>query len=556
MALKVLLLRKQKENKEKELAELRAKDADFERREEELTTAISEVENDEQRGQVEEMVTAFETERKAHRDAISALEEEVRGLTDQIKAEEEKQDTTPPAEEHRSENERGDKNMEIRTEFFGMNMQERTAFFADEGVTGFLRSVRGAMGEKRAINNVGLTIPVVMLDLLRKESAKQSRLLPFVRMRHVSGETRQNVMGNIPEAVWMEACGTLNELDLTFNQVEVDGYQVGGYIPVCNATLQDSDVALATEIMTALSGAIAKAIDKAILFGTGVKMPVGIVTRLAQTAQPANWDSNGPAWTDLHSTNVQQINIDASPGSAFFAALIEKLAIAKPIYNSDGLFWVMNRKTHLHIKAKALAFDSSAALQSNTNLFPVIGGTVIEMEDDRIADNDIIGGFGGNYLMAEREGAMLESSDQVFWLKNQTAFKGWARYDGKPVAGEAFVIVNFANSSPTTTASFPEDYANTAMNDLAIVATASTNQIGKTVLTVSGALADDTPVLKYKLGAFDFDTGAALPSGFSALTSGTTEITAGAGKTITVVELDGNDRIVSEGQVKSVPKSA
>ena len=62
-------------------------------------------------------------------------------------------------------------------------------------------------------------------------------------------------------------------------------------------------------------------------------------------------------------------------------------------------------------------------------------------------------------------------------------------------------------------------------------------------------------MLKYKLGYYSFDTGDKLPTGFDDLTSGTTAITAAAGKKITVVELDGNSRIVSEGVVVSVPKT-
>ena len=157
---------------------------------------------------------------------------------------------------------------------------------------------------------------------------------------------------------------------------------------------------------------------------------------------------------------------------------------------------------------------------------------------------------------AEREGASFESSDQVFWLKNQTAFKGWARYDGKPLAGEAFVVVNFANTDPTTSKTFPTDYANTAMNDLVVTAAASASNSGKTVLTVSGTIAQSDPDLQYKLGDYTFSTGDTAPSGFADLTSGTTEITAAAGKNITVIELDGNDKIVSIGHVKSVPKTA
>ena len=67
-------------------------------------------------------------------------------------------------------------------------------------------------------------------------------------MKPVPGKARQNVMGAIPEAFWTEMCGFLNELNINFNNVEVDGYKVGGYVAISNAVLEDSDIALATGI--------------------------------------------------------------------------------------------------------------------------------------------------------------------------------------------------------------------------------------------------------------------------------------------------------------------
>ncbi|MBR5287232.1 MAG: Ig-like domain-containing protein [Clostridia bacterium] len=54
----------------------------------------------------------------------------------------------------------------------------------------------------------------------------------------------------------------------------------------------------------------------------------------------------------------------------------------------------------------------------------------------------------------------LASSTEYLFLQDQTAFKGTARYDGRPLAGEAFVIVNYNNQAPTTSKSFANDDAN------------------------------------------------------------------------------------------------
>ena len=568
--LKALMLRRRIDLKKKDLAALREKLEGFKTRETELATAIDEVETEEQRTAVEEEITAFENERDEAQTGADQLEQEISELENELSQEEAAQDTTPPADTGATGGETANTGAENRTEenrggvipmirrLKNFTQQEREAFLGNEQVRSFLGEVRTAISEKRAITGVGLTIPEVMLGLVREEIAANSKLLKFINLRPVGGKGRLNIMGKIPEAVWTEMCANLNELDLAFNQTEVDGYKVGAFIAICNATLEDSDLALAQEIVTAIGIAIAKALDKAILYGTGTKMPVGIITRLACESQPAWWGTNDPAFVDLHTSNIKSINKSTSTGAEFFAALIAELGIAKPVYSGDGLFWVMNRKTHLDIMAKALAFDANGALVANTQLMPIVGGEIVEFEDnDVIADYEIVGGFGGNYLMAERAGVEFASSTEVRFLQDQTVFKGTGRYDGRPIEGKAFVIVNYANSTPTKTRSFAKDWANEEMNALGITAKASAANVGKTVLTVADTLAAENPELYYKVGKVAFNVGDDQPaSGFTSLTSGTTEITAAAGKIITVIEVDSDDKVVSVGYVASVPKAS
>jgi HK97 family phage major capsid protein len=89
---------------------------------------------------------------------------------------------------------------------------------------------------------------------------------------------------------------------------------------------------------------------------------------------------------------------------------------------------------------------------------PIEGGTIVELPF--IPDNDIIGGYGSLYLLAERAGAQLAVSEHVKFIEDQTVFRGTARYDGAPVIGGGFVIVNIANVAPTTSLSFAADTAN------------------------------------------------------------------------------------------------
>ena len=472
MALKQLLLRKRMEEARSQLAaleetgrELEQKRAAMNDREAELETAVEEVTAEtpqEERDALDEATTQFESdnnalgeeektnaqERQRIQDTINELQKELDDMAERA----EKAARTPEREERSNE-----KPMETR-KFFGMNTQERDAFFARGDVKEFLQRVRALKGETRAINGAELLIPTVVTDLIRENVGEYSKLHKHVRVMRVPGKSRMPVMGEIPEGVWTEMCATLNELALTFYEVEMDGYKVGGYISICNAILEDSDIALATEIINALGAAIGLALDKAILYGTGTKMPLGIVTRLAQTAKPGDYAANARPWVKLSETNI--LAISGKTDAALFKALIEASGAAKGKHSRGQKFWAMNEKTHMKLVANALSINAAGAVVTGVNgTMPIIGGAIEELSF--IPDDVIIGGYGDMYPLAERAGTTIGRSEHVRFIEDQTVFKGTARYDGKPAIAEAFVAIGLDGNLPAANAvTFAQDTAN------------------------------------------------------------------------------------------------
>lgn len=555
MALKVLMLRKKITDAQKKLEALRARDKEFEKREKELEASIEEATTDEEKAVVEESVSAFDSEKTEHENEKAEVEKTIADLEADLKAAEAENEQPPaPVDEGAGEERKDVITMNRITRYKDMNKQERTAFVQGKNVQDFLQRVRTLISEKRSVTGGDLGIPTEVLDLLRPEVAEASKLYNKVRVERRRGHARVPVEGTLPEGIWMEACGALNELDLVFNVVEMDGYKLGGFFAICNATLADSDIALMAEIIRALSVAIANGLDKGIAFGNGIKMPVGIATRLAQTSEPASWGDDRPAWTDLHTSNVLTLNIGAKTGTEFFAALINALGTASPKYSRDKKpTWIMNHKTHMDILSRSLGFNSAAAIVAGVNdQMPVVGGDIIELDDDQMQDYMILGGYMDVYVLVEREGAAIATSEHVRFLQDQMVARGYGRYDGDPIIGEAFVIVNYNNTAPETSATFPADYANSEIGFLGVTAAAGTAS-GDTVLTVTGTEASGT-TLAYKLGNLNVENGQKV-RGYTAMTSGTTQITAAAGKPITVVELNGEGRAIKVGHVAAVPKA-
>ena len=471
MALKQIVLRKKIEGLHTQMTSAeQTRDALKERRdalklrEEDLERAVSEVNENttaEEQAALDEATAKWEQEDETLTNEEAENLETTRKLQEQIDDLQKELDELDkrsaaagnnPANEERKE----EKTMSTR-KFFGMDLQARDAFFKREDVKEFLLRVRELGGQKRAINGSELLIPTVVLDLIRENIENYSKLYKHVNVRRVPGKARQTVMGTIPEAVWTEMCAKLNELNLSFTGVEVDGYKVGGYIAVCNAILEDSDISLATEIISVLGQAIGLALDKAILYGDGVKKPVGILTRLAQTADPGNEKSTIP-WVNLSASNV--LAISGKTDAALFKALVEASGAAKGKYSRGSKFWAMNETTHTKLVANSLTINAAGAITAGQmGTMPVIGGAIEVLSF--IPDDVIIGGYGDLYLLAERAGAAIAQSEHVRFIEDQTVFKGTARYDGVPVIAEGFVAIGIGGTKPAADAvTFAEDTAN------------------------------------------------------------------------------------------------
>lgn len=556
-ALRVLVLNSEITALRAQLTPLEKTRDGFAAREEQLRQALSEItetSTDAERSAVSAAVDAFENDRSANAAEIARIQGEIDTRSAEI-ARLEVEQTPPPASNpavsnsdtrNNDHHERSFVPMNNTTErrWFGLTYAERDALIAKDTTRDFLQRFRALREQQNSATGAELGIPTEFMQILRDLTYQNSKLWPYVHSESIRGHSRQNIVGTGAEAVWTEMLANINEISLDFTQLEMDGYMLAGYMAISNAAIQDdADLQLLTSILNAMGEANARALDKAIVYGTGKKMPVGFVTRLAAATTPTWWGNDQGDFTDLHTSHILKLDIDTTSGAAFFGTLIEALGVADPKYSDGRVFWVMNRKTHIRLMSKALAFNAAAAITAGiSNTFPIVGGDIVELEF--MADNDIAGGFGSLMRMAEREGLSIASSDIPLFLRNMTVYRSIGRYDGKPARGEAFVMVNFHNTAPTTSISFAPDYANSQIGTL-IVTTAAGTTNGKSVVTVAG---NGSGALKYQVGgqAIAVSNGETLGKNWTELPANKT-IDGTTGQTVTVVEVDGNGRAISVG---------
>lgn len=513
MALKAIMLRHKIDAKKKELETLRAKDAEFAKREKELETSIGEANTDEEQQAVETEIEKYEEEKTAHDEAKTALENEISNMETEL-AEEDAADPqpqargiTPPANTRERMNRTMiGTNVRIRElpisvrAFDALPMETREQIVQREDVKTFLTRLRELKGTKRAISGGDLEIPVSFLELISENMYRYSKLLRRVRVVDLPGEGRQTIAGTVPEAIWTEMCGAINELNFTFNQITTDGYKVAGFVPVCNSLLEDtvSNLNLASQVIELISQSIAYAEDKAILYGKGANsnMPTGIVTRLAETSMPAGYPANAPAWEDLHLSNIIKIDsTDMTPVQFFQAFALAAGNTINPYARGDR-FWTMNSKTYARVQAMMIAMTAEGNVVSRlAGVMPVVMGDIDVLEF--IPDGDIIGGYGQLYLWVDRGTMRIDVSEHVQFIQDNTVYKGKARADGKPVIPKAFVAMNINNTEVTTVVPFAGDTANDAdLTALELSGNTLSPAFNSNVLsyTVATAAADTTKV--------------------------------------------------------------
>lgn len=331
----------------------------------------------------------------------------------------------------------------------GMTREQRLDYLEIREVKEFYDRLRGriAAGQMRAVLAGQLTIPETVLDLIRDNIENFSKLAKYVRVRLLRGDGRQLVTGEIPEAVWTEAKGTLNELEIDLGHFEVEGYLVGGYFPIAKSMLDDSAIALADEIEYMFGRAIGYALDKAILYGTGDRMPLGIITRLAN-ATP----DDGP---DLSESNIKTIDGSTKTGVQLFKEMLMAFSNAKSNRALAGAVLAMSEDTwNKLILPEAIGIGTMIDVNN-----PALIGKKVEFLDF-IPEGDIAGGYLDRYVLYERDGGIFGSSSHVRFAEDEITFKGAARYDGKILFADSFILMNIKNENPATTVPFAEDLEN------------------------------------------------------------------------------------------------
>lgn len=418
--LKQLMLSKKIEQRKSSLTQLQAQEENLKTRETQLEQALDEAQTDEEVNTVEEEVSKLEGEKQELYEKKNKLEGEIAELERELAELESKEPQLEQRDEHFEGREKRMNRMQVR------ELLKTGEYYQREEVRDFYEKFRNL----RAVTGGELTIPEVVVNRIMDIMGDFTTLYPLVDKLQVMGTTRILVDTDTAPATWVEQSASIQADDAgTITSIDFDGFKVGKVIFVDNYLLQDSIINLDSYVTRKIARAIAKALDQAILKGTGAtnKQPTGIISSL-----PAE----------------NQVTVTADEN--LLKNLVKKIGLIDTGDDSVGeIVAVMKRKTYYNRLADfSIQVDSSGNVVGklpNLRQPDLVGIRVVFsqfMDDDKVLFGDF-----SQYTLVERENITIDRSEHVKFAEDQMAFRGKGRFDGKPTNSKAFALVTITEPS-------------------------------------------------------------------------------------------------------------
>ena len=413
MALRQLMLSKKIEQRKEALAELLKLEEGLKTRSSALETALDEAKTDEEIAAVDEEITKLDEEQKEQDKKKSVLESEISDLEGEL----EKLNKKEPINQKRANNKGVNEGM---NRFQVRELLKTGEYYKRSEVVDFYEQFKNL----RAVTSGELTIPEVVVNRIMDIMGDYTTLYPLVDKIQVKGTTRILVDTDTAAATWIEQSGTLATGDVgTITNIDFDGFKVGKVTFVDNYMLQDSIINLDAYITKKIARAIAKALDLAIIKGTG-----------SANKQPAGVIPNIPAG------NLADVTIDAD----LLKNLVKKIGLIDTGEDSVGeIVAVMKRSTYYNRLVEysiQVDFNGNVVGKLPNLKNPDLVGLRVVFNNNMDEDKVLFGDF-SEYTLVERENITIDSSTHVKFSEDQTAFRGKGRFDGKPVKPAAFALV-------------------------------------------------------------------------------------------------------------------
>lgn len=258
-------------------------------------------------------------------------------------------------------------------------------------------------------------MPTTIIEDVYKHLADEHPLLGAINFQHVGYNTKWIVNDHSAQnAVWGKITDEIvKEITSSFKVIDVDQHKLSAYAIIENGMLDLGPVFLDGYIRTVLSEAIMSGLERAIIAGTGVNEPIGLIKDISEGVSY----SSTTGYPDKTAVEV----VDFTP--ATYGALVAQLALTesgrKRKFGEVGL--IVNQSDYLtKVMPATTVLNANGTYVNNLFPFPTTVYVSNEVDDGKAVmflRDEYFLGMGGT------KNGVIEVSDEYKFVEDQTVFK-------------------------------------------------------------------------------------------------------------------------------------
>ena len=318
---------------------------------------------------------------------------------------------------------KGDKTMEDKLKKFDEKMTRDEARETAEYRSAFLKRLQGRQltaEETRAMTSsdgsAGAAIPTHTMDMIIGQLTEKSTLLGDVTVLNIPeliSIPRENVVN---DASWIAEDGDSDSKDDSLTNISLSAYKLIRTIKITAKVSAMSIDAFEKWIVSVMTRKMLKAIENAIVNGTGANQPTGLM--------------NGIAWTaEGDKQNAIEIAAGSSVGYDDLVdaeSLIEEDFLANTVYYMNRKMLAVVRKLKDENKKPLFERAIEDGFRGNLNGIPV-------KLSKHIPNNTIfVGDLKSAYVLNFAQAIEFATSKEAGFMSGSTIYRSMAHLDGKP----------------------------------------------------------------------------------------------------------------------------
>lgn len=356
-------------------------------------------------GQPNADITALETEARSLRTELDQIEARS-ALFDGLPGE----DTPPTNPIERRDN--GDGLAAMTPEAIRATPEYRSAWLHRLQGRALNEAEQRAMST--AAGSAGAAVPTTTLNKIIEKLEQVTALYPKISKSAIPGNMKIPVETASQAASWHTENAAINGTDPQLDYIDLAGYELVKLVTVSIASRKMTIDAFEAYVVNQIVRKMAIAIESAIISGTGVGQPTGILVGITFT--------------------VAQNKVTYPSTGATYDTFMDALSLLPGAYHVGAIF-VCNTKTKYQ-KIKKVKDDEGRPMFTEG----MIDAKAV-IVNDRLPDGKILLFNPEYYHMNSQQEITIDVSDQSGFRAAQIDYRGYALMDGKPLLDEAFVLI-------------------------------------------------------------------------------------------------------------------